>query len=194
MAFDMTKVLRRVKWDGNKRTAKASTRLPAEMLVSVRALHAAGDYETAIDRIVAYTDWESDFQAWRLMGLCLIGLGRHAEAQAAFTEAIECSMLEIVKDEVNSAASMIAEENYKGAEDAAERARQMVPDHPSPIICLLSIYNRMRRVDDVERLLQEIKAQHPLILLHPNFVERVSNDTDLIGIAEKIGNIQPSKS
>jgi tetratricopeptide (TPR) repeat protein len=189
MTIDLTRALRRVKWKANKRSAASSTRLPEEVLERARNLHALGSYEEAIETILASPHWEDDPQGWRVVGLCALGLKRHSEARKAFEESIRLNTIEIVKDEVNTAAVMLSETAYDEAEQAARRARNLAPQFPSPVVCLLSIYNRTKRYEDIYHLLQDVKTSTPEILADPDFLERVANDTDLIGISKIIGTV-----
>jgi tetratricopeptide (TPR) repeat protein len=189
MAIDLSGAMRRVLWNANKRTLEPSPRLEEKFLDRVRELHAHGAYEDGIEVITGASSWEADSQAWRLIGLCALGLRRYPEAHTAFAEAIRLNTLEVAKDEINNATALLNETAYDEAEQAAERARVLAPAYVSPIVCLLSIYNRTRRHDDITRLISAVKVTQPELLSDPDFLERLANDTDLIGISTIVASL-----
>jgi tetratricopeptide (TPR) repeat protein len=190
MAVDLAEAMRRVQWNANKRSADPSPRIPEDLLTRLRTLHAQGAYEAAIEALLKESSWETDPLSWRLIGLCALGLRRYSEARSAFSEARRLNTFEIVKDEVNAAATFLSENAYDEAERVAKRAHTLAPSLASPVICLLSIYNRAQRFDDLKYLIETVNVTQPNILSDSDFLERVANDTDLIGVGAIVAATQ----
>ena len=129
-----------------------------------------------------------------MIGLCEFGLKHYIEAKTAFRTAVDLSRLEVVKDEVNCAVVLLNEGAYAEAEQKAKHARSFAPSYASPVTCLLSIFNRMNRHGDIEQLILEVRATQPELLSDPDLIERLANDTDLIGVSTIIESVKQRES
>ena len=190
MTIDIEGALRRVNWDANKRTLMAAHRVSPDRLAKAQALHAKGAYEECVRSVAGNRHWESDPRAWRLVGLSRLGLRDHAGARQAFEQARFLNGIEVAKDEVNIASALISAHEYEEALSAARRARTIAPFLVSPHICILSIYNRTGRREDVARTIANLMANNPGVIDDPDFLERVTNDTDLIGVGEIVTKLK----
>ena len=118
------------------------------------------------------------------------GARDHAGARQAFEHARFLNGIEVAKDEVNIASALISAHEYEEALSAARRARTIAPFLVSPHICILSIYNRTGRREDVARTIADLMANNPGVIDDPDFLERVTNDTDLIGVGEIVTKLK----
>jgi tetratricopeptide (TPR) repeat protein len=183
MAVSLKEAVRQVQWNANKRTTKPTPRVGEQVFERAWEARERGAYEEGIEIIEGAPAWKADPRAWRTVGLCRLGLKQHLDARKAFEEAIRLNTLESAKDEVNKAAVQLDEGAFDEAEQTAKRARQLAPKDAIAVVCLLSIYNRTRRQKDIELLISELSMAQPEILSDPHFLERLANDTDLIGVS-----------
>ena len=194
MTIDIEGVLRRVNWEANKRTLMAAHRVSPDQLAKAQVLHANGAYEECARSITGCRNWESDPRAWRLVGLSRLGLSDPAGARQAFEQARFLNGIEVAKDEVNVATALISAHAYEEALNAARRARTIAPFLVSPHICILSIYNRTGRREDVARTIADLMANNRVVIDDPDFLERVTNDTDLIGVGEIVTKLKDQRA
>jgi tetratricopeptide (TPR) repeat protein len=194
MPIDLQLIVRRANWQANKRTLTASRRIPAPVLDKAREQHGAGLYEAALDTVRSDEAWTSDSQGWRLVGLSYLGMKDHAGSVEAFEQARRLNALEMAKDEVNIATAHMAVHAYDQALAAGYRARELAPELIGSHVCLLSIYNRTERFEDLDRTLVEIITKYSYVLAEPEFLERVTNDTDLVGVADRIAKVTAAGS
>jgi len=194
MPVDLQAIVRRANWQANKRTLPAFRRVAAETLGKARALHGAGAYEAALDTVRSADGWQADSHAWRLVGLCYLGLNAHLRSIEAFEQARDLDAAELAKDEVNIATAHIAAHDYERALAAALHARELAPELVGPHVCLLAIHNRRERYDEVERTLADIMTKNSSVLAEREFLERVTNDTDLVGVADRIARMTGTKT
>jgi tetratricopeptide (TPR) repeat protein len=190
MTIDIDGALRRVNWQANKRTLMAAHRVHPDQLARAQALHGKGAYEACVRCITSSEHWESDPRAWRLVGLSRLGLRNHAGARQAFERARFLNGLEVAKDEVNIATAHISAHAYEEALEAARRARAIAPFLASAHICILAIYNRTGRHDELVSTIADLLTNNRDILHDPDFLERLANDTDLIGVRETVTRLK----
>lgn len=188
MTIDIKGALRRVNWQANKRSLLAEQGVSEDAIAAARAQHRQGAYEACIDTIEQINGWRSDPRAWRLVGLCHLGMSGHDEAEAAFSHAQTLralrTVIEDAKDDVNRATNFIAARKYSEALELACRARAAAPFLVGPHICILSIHNHNRQLERLRETIRDMRESHPDILNDPDFLERLENDTDLIGVGE----------
>lgn len=190
MAVNATRIVRRMNWTANKRSMAAARRVPQHALDEVQHLHADGAYEDALTALEGFVSWRNDHRAWRLYGLCQLGLKQYDAAVAAFETAKSICALEIAKDNVNKATTLIAAGDLGAAREAADQALQMAPHLPTAHVCRLSIANRSGDAAAVKGILEETITKFPDILEDPYVAERLENDTDLVGILAALETIR----
>ena len=192
MAVDPTRIVRRIGWQANKRSLKPSDRPASEELEGVQRLHADGAYEEALSRIESLPGWRNEPRAWRLRGLCNLGLRQFSEAVEAFDSGQTILRLEIAKDDVNKATTLLAAGDLEAALDLAERALLVVPDHPAWHVCKFSILARFQDTDTLKSLIKEVLQRYPKIIDDTVFVERLSNDPDMMRVRQIIASLKGS--
>lgn len=190
MTIDIDGALRRVNWHANKRSLMAARRVSPDLLARAQALHGKGTYEECMRCVTGAQHWESDPRAWRLVGLSRLGLRDHEGARRAFEQARFLNGIEVAKDEVNIATAHISAHAYEAALQAAQRARTIAPFLASPHICVLAIYNRTGRHDEIVSTIADLLTNNRDILDDPDFLERLTNDTDLIGVGEIVTRLR----
>src|SRR5262249_7904564 len=89
--------LRRVTWNGNKRSLSAAIRLAPDVLAAAQQLHEQAKYEACIELMHGTENWQADPRAWRLVGLSCLGLADVDSARAAFEQAKLLHSAEIAK-------------------------------------------------------------------------------------------------
>lgn len=176
-------IIRRNNWGANKRSLDVVNRIDHPVLDNVQRLHAEGLYEEALNELTNITGWQGTPRALRLAGLCQLGLKNFDHALDAFDQAQSINVLEIAKDNVNKATTLIAAGDLDAASDAANKALQGAPQLLTPHICLLSIANRSRNSATIETAVRDFVTDYPDLLQDECLIERFENDPDLIGIS-----------
>jgi tetratricopeptide (TPR) repeat protein len=192
--MDLRREIRKLRWQTGRRTLPPAKVVSEEHLLQAQDLHRKGYYEEALDRLHAIPRRDADPRCVRLMGLCRLGLREFDESVALFTRAREmnteaCDWPEVASDEANLTAAFLATHRNAEALETAHRAVKIDPDWVGTHINLIAALNRVQDSDKLDEVLLDIATNRPGILVDEEFRERICNDSDFLGIGERISRI-----
>jgi tetratricopeptide (TPR) repeat protein len=200
MTFDPQRTLRALHWQANARSYPARPRVDQIRLRDAHNLHLAAEYAGAMACVQADPNWESDPQAWRLIGLCSQGLARYeknperqkelyslSERAAAIDRQVRIT--ETAEADVNLAATLIDQNRYAEALDVAFRARNTDSRLPTAHVAILAIYNRQRLSEAVIEYLDHLAQHHAWIFGDAIFRDHLATDPDLVGVSDHISSL-----
>ncbi|WP_028352038.1 hypothetical protein [Bradyrhizobium sp. USDA 3256] len=207
MSFDVQRTLRNIRamhWRANARTHEAPPEIDQNRLRDARQLQLSGDYEASVACVQTDPNWKHDPRAWRLIGLCSQGLARYeadpvrrkelyllSEKAAAIDRARRVT--ETAEADINLAASLLDQQRYPEALDAAIRARDTDPQLPTAHVAVLSVYNRQHRSEAV-RYLQHLLSHESWIFESVIFLDHLATDPDLAHLSKHITSANRSSS
>jgi tetratricopeptide (TPR) repeat protein len=191
---DVAKELRKLRWATARRTLAPAKPVKDETLVRAQALHSGGNYEEALDLLLGSTERDENPRYLRLIGLCLLGLRKADESIRAFARArdmnlVAADMEEVASDEANLTAALLAARREHDAVSAARRAIQADPTWIGAYINLIAALNRAHAYSELDSFLANIVSNHTDFVSDDDFKDRLRNDSDFIGIEDRLHHV-----
>lgn len=191
MISKLEKVQRKIKWESGLRVQRSPDSIGPELEGAFKA-HAAGEYEEVIKQAQSLDNWEARADAWRLIGHAELGLGNASKALTAHKKAREINSGKAknsAEDEINIASAHVALGEYDEALQSAERALGLAPRMFAPWMTIVGILNRQKQYARLNQLLEYLLENVKELTEHPIFIDHLENDTDFIGVKDRLMEI-----